>query len=214
MHLFLDTETIPNLSADQIAEIATGITAPGNYKNPEAIAKWEAENKQRLVDEAVHKSCFDGSTGRIICLSWAWDNDDPVVEYGDCESELLETFFSDVFDTTQQQLSVIGHNVSWDVRYIWQRAVVHRIKPPSNIKWQGKPWDYQDTMMMWNPDSQRKISLDKLCTALSVKTSKDGMDGSNVWQAYKDGKIAEIAKYCADDVRAVRDCYRRMTFAS
>lgn len=214
MQLILDIEVVPNVSAEQIAEIAAGITAPENYKKPKSIAEWEANNKQALVDEAVHKACFDGATGKIIVLGWAW-NDEPVTTIYDEEPAMLGKFFENVRTVTNgMTVNVIGHNVAWDVRYIWQRCVINKVKPPSNIKWNGKPWDYQDTMLMWNPDAQRRTSLDKLCKALGVPTSKGDLDGSKVWQAWKDGRIAEIANYCGADVEATRACYRRMTFST
>ena len=211
--LYLDIETIPNLTVDQTAEIAAGITAPGNYSKPETIEKWMAENKQRLVDEAVAKGGLDGATGRIICLSWAWDNEGIASASGE-EPDVLQALFADVQDRHKgMAVTVCGHNISWDIRFIWQRAVVNNIKPPANIRWNGKPWDHADTMMLWNPDNQRRISLDKLCKVLGVETSKGDLDGSKVWQAFKDGRIKDIAAYCSEDVRATRECYKRMVFA-
>lgn len=212
--LYLDIETVPNLSVEQIAEIAAGIKAPGNYSKPETIEKWMAENKQRLVDEVVAKGSLDGATGRIICLSWAWD-DEAIANASGEEPEVLQALFSAVLKRHGgMAVTVCGHNISWDVRYIWQRAVVNNIKPPSNIRWNGKPWDHADTMLLWNPDNQHRISLDKLCKVLGVPTSKGDLDGSKVWQAFKDGRIKDIAAYCSEDVRATRECYRRMQFLS
>jgi hypothetical protein len=208
--LYLDAEVIPNLDEQAIAEIAASITAPGNYKKQESIDEWMAENKQRLVDEQVHKACFDGATGKIVCIGWAWDGDTVNVVKGD-EADNLNVLFYDI-STIKDMAEVIGHNVMFDIRYIWQRAVVNGIKPPWQVKWHGKPWDHQDTMLMWNPERDKKISLDRLCKALGIPTSKGDMDGSKVWQAFKDGRINEIAEYCARDVEAVRQCHKRMMF--
>lgn len=210
--IYLDIETIPNLSAEQIAEIAAGVSAPANYSKPETIEKWMAENKQRIVDETVAKGGLDGATGRIICVSWAWDDEDVASASGE-EADVLKTLFADVHDRHKgMAATVCGHNVSWDLRFIWQRAVVNKAKPPSAIRWNGKPWDHMDTMLLWNPDNQRRISLDKLCKVLGVPTSKGDLDGSKIWQAFKDGRLADITAYCKADVEATRACYKRMTF--
>jgi len=223
----LDIETIGTEDADVIANIASTITPPGNISKAETIAAWEREKKPALIEEAVKKTSFDGTFGKIICIGWAFDDEPAQAVCKHDECDVLNAFF-DAMNTMASQNNksgsinaikpvFVGHNVvAFDLRFLWQRCVINGIKPPSFIPFNAKPWDsvVADTMLLWSPERERRISLDKLCTALSVKTSKDGMDGSNVWQAYKDGKIAEIAKYCADDVRAVRDCYRRMTFAS
>lgn len=173
-----------------------------------------AENKDRLVDEQVGKAGLDGATGRIICLSWAWDDEPVNSAAAGSELSILQALFDDVREKHKgMAVTVCGHNISWDIRYIWQRAVVNGIQPPANIRWQGKPWDHTDTMLLWNPDTQRRISLDKLCKVLGVQTSKGDLDGSKVWQAFKDGRIVDIAKYCSADVEATRACYRKMVFA-
>jgi predicted PolB exonuclease-like 3'-5' exonuclease len=57
-----------------------------------------------------------------------------------------------------------------------------------------------------------RISLDKLCLALSIPSPKGDMDGSMVNQAVKDGRLLEVVEYCKRDVIATREVYRRMTF--
>ena len=214
MQLHIDIETIPNLDDAAIAEIRDSITAPGNYKKPESIAEWMAENRERLVDEKVYAAGLDGTTGKIICIAWAWENMPVTVTKEDNEAALLCELFNDIHGKNlHASATTIGHNVSWDLRYIWQRAVVNGIRPPVWVKWQGKPWDHLDTMLMWNPDNQRRISLDRLCKVLGVPTSKGELDGAKIWQAYRDGRMAEIRDYCIADVEAMRACYRKLTFA-
>lgn len=212
MELTIDIEVIPNLDTAAIEELSAGVQAPGQYKKPESIAEWLAENRQRIVDEQVHKSCFAGETGQIICIGWAFEDQEPVALTGS-EASILAGFFAGVAKLSNGQvLDVIGHNVSFDVRYIWQRAVINGIKPPWNIKWQGKAWDYKDTMALWHPAQDKKISLEKLCKALGVQTSKGDLDGSKVLDYFKAGKIDEIATYCKADVIATRQCYWKMMF--
>ena len=55
------------------------------------------------------------------------------------------------------------------------------------------------------------ISQDNLCKTLGLPT-KDGMDGSKVYQAWLDKKYDDIAKYCKSDVQTVIDLYNRLNF--
>ena len=41
---------------------------------------------------------------------------------------------------------------------------------------------------------------------------KGDIDGSKVWKAVQDGRIDEVAEYCAKDVERVRAIYKRMNF--
>ena len=41
-------------------------------------------------------------------------------------------------------------------------------------------------------------------------TPKDAMDGSEVWDYFKAGKLREIAMYCEKDVKALRNIFVKM----
>lgn len=223
--VYLDIETIGCDDPTVIEDIAAGITPPKNYSKPETIAKWEAEEKPALVNEAVLKTAFDGGCGRVVCIGWAVDDKPAQAVCGALETDILLPFFGAIKEaasfhyrtgSTKQPLIFAGHNIGgFDLRFLWQRAVVNGIKPPSAIPFNVKPWDTSiaDTMLMWNPSPGQKTSLDRLCKALGVPTPKGELDGSKVWEYVKAGRIAEIAEYCKRDVEAVRQCHRRMVFA-
>lgn len=225
MVISFDIETIGTGNAMIIADLAAAILPPKTMSKPETIARWEAEEKPALVDDAVKKTAFDGSVGRIVCIGWAVDDSNPVSAQDAPEAEIIAVFFAAVRNAiqihyrggkTEHAPVFVGHNVSgFDLRFLWQRAVVHAIKPPSGIPFHAKPWDKTigDTMVMWHPERDRRISLDKLCRTLGIVSPKSDLDGSKVWEYVKAGRIEEVAKYCRGDVAAVRECYRRMMFS-
>jgi len=113
----------------------------------------------------------------------------------------------------------IGHNiVAFDLRFIFQRAVLNGVIPPSIIPFNARPWDDSvfDTMTAWAGVGNR-VSLDKLCGAFGIakKGSEigDDIDGSKVWDYVRTGRIADVVEYCKGDVERVRAIHRRMTFA-
>lgn len=214
--IFLDIETVPCDDPAVIAEIASTITPPGNYKKAETIAAWEQGEKKRAVEEAVAKTCFDGGYGKIVCACVAIDDDDiSTFPYADEHSLLTDLFRFVVFECSTDT-TFIGHNVTWDLRMLYQRACVLSIPPPPALlnAMRAKPWDgaIQDTMRLWDSDPSKKISLDKLCKVLGIDSPKGNMNGSMVAQYYKEGRISEISEYCKRDTLAVRECYRRLTF--
>lgn len=215
MKVVFDIETIPTQSLEAIAEIAKGITAPGTYKKPESIAEWEATQKPAAIDEAVLKTSFDGAYGSICCIGWAIDGDEIKSAVG-AEKSILEAFFNDLVENNPRSLEpiFIGHNVSaFDLRFLFQRAIILGIKPPAFIPFNAKSWDNQifDTMTYFAGYGNR-ISLDKLSKCLGLE-GKTGITGTDVWPMYQAGKIYEIAEYCRHDVELTRKVYKRLTFS-
>lgn len=237
MNLYLDIETIPTQRQDvcdyleeslrdDLSAALDAVKAPANYKDAEKIAEYCAEKRASLraeflanLQQKIDATGLDGSFGQVFCIGWAVESDQPTTVYGLNERFVLETFSqklriapSELFSTT-----VIGHNVSaFDLRFLGQRYIVNGIKPPIVISRaaQAKPWESDkvyDTMVQWAGVSQR-ISLERLCLALSLPCPKTELDGSKVWQWVQDGKHDEVARYCERDVEAARSVHRRMTF--
>lgn len=223
MYIYADLETVPTEDADLIAEIAADITHPGNMSKPETIALWEKSVKPDLIAEAVKRTGLDGGLGKICCIGWALEMDDVQWACGPDEREILMRFFASIEEANMRDryMSIggptcwVGHNIhAFDLRFLWQRAVVQRIRPPRSIPFDAKPWGERifDTMLKWNPEYSKKISLARLSKALGVPSSKGDMDGSKVWEAYKAGEYERIGTYCGGDIAAVRSCHRRMIF--
>lgn len=216
--IYIDLETVGTDDPAIIAEIASTITPPGNYKKPETIAAWEQGEKRRAVEEAVAKTCFDGGYGKIVCACFAVDDGNVWTITDTPETRLIKTLFDGIVCEAGADVTLVGHNITWDLRMLYQRAVVHGIEPPPVLlkAMRARPWDdcIADTMTLWHPDRDRKISLDKLCKILGVQSSKSEMNGSMVAQYYKEGRLDEISNYCKLDVEAVRACYKRLSFAT
>jgi predicted PolB exonuclease-like 3'-5' exonuclease len=242
MNIYFDIETIPSQDPVLVAEIqqrcrdmaeaeAALVTPPASYKQPEAIAKWWGESgnqrKESILAGAELKAqeewratALDGATGQIVVIGVAINDESPVPLYlpdwKRSEAHVLKEFFSIVTDAcshTRTRPCFIGHNVTgFDLRFIYQRAVVLGIRPPAHIPFKAKPWDdvVFDTMQQW--DQAKRASMNKLCRAFGL-ADKGDLDGSMVWDYVRDGRIAEVAQYCVDDVNRARIFHKRMTFA-
>ena len=138
------------------------------------------------------------------------------------EREFLEGLSKMLLECVDQKdafaTTVVGHNASsFDLRFLVQRYIVNGIRPPSVIRRaaDAKPWAAEkvfDTMVQWAGVGNR-ISLDKLCLALNIKSPKGEIDGSKVGEFVAAGRISEVADYCRNDVTATKAVYQRMTFA-
>lgn len=219
----LDLETTPTVDEAVKAKIAEGITHPSNMSKADTIAAWAAEKKPALVHEAILKTSFDGAAGHICVIGAAMNDDEPVTFWKPGtephlhEAEILKEFFYFLKDAYSPSCEMrplfIGHNiVNFDLLFLRQRAIILGIAPPAIIPFGEPAWSdrIHDNMLAF-AGLRGSISQDKLSKALG-QPGKAGMDGSKVWGAVCEGRIAEVAEYCADDVRQARANYKRITF--
>lgn len=222
MNLYLDLETIPTDRADVRAYLAASVKHPATISKAETIAKWNDESRPGAIDEAVAKTGLDGSFGRVCVIGWALDDGDVQTVYNATDERILLQAFADrlrIKPSEQFATAVVGHNVSgFDLRFLVQRYIVHNIRPPVVIARaaQAKPWEADKvfcTMTQWAGVGNR-VSLEKLCLALSIPSPKSDITGATVAAAVSAGRIDDVAAYCVGDVQATRAVHRRMTFGS
>jgi hypothetical protein len=193
----------------------------------EMVARWVEHFREAKAPEQAEqkwrKTALNGSSGELAVIGYAID--------GGCvtsfqrpdlsvagEQELLGNFFDaigkDILaeNGSKFDICLIGHNLeSFDLRFLFQRAVIRRVRPSINLNVARYSDKLYDTMTAW-AGFQGHISLDALCKALGVPSPKDGLDGSMVWDYVRDGRIDEVAQYCRADVAATRQVFQRMTF--
>ncbi len=225
INFFLDLETIPDQRPLALEKLRADVTAPGQYKKPESIDKWLADNAQSAAEEKHHKTSLNGIAGEICSIAWAFDDGEiqglfrpPDIT----ERQFLETFFETIYGETTAtmkpgegtpMLQWIGHNlIDFDLRFLLHRSLINNVRPMFTLPvdarhGQGKVFDTMKEWAGW----KGFVSQNALREAFGIKGKSD-MDGSMVWQAYQDGKFEEILEYNKDDVRIVREIYNRMTW--
>jgi 3'-5' exonuclease len=163
--------------------------------------------------ELIKKLSLSAATAKIICVCYAIEpsltNNIEVLQ-GE-ETELIRNFWKLVADCHL----FVGHNIlDFDLRFIYQRSVIHQIKPSRELpfgRFRNAP--IYDTMHEWSRWGREHVSLETLSKALSIPSPKESLDGSKVYPYYRAGKLPEIVEYCKRDVDSVRQVYRRLTFA-
>jgi predicted PolB exonuclease-like 3'-5' exonuclease len=191
--IFLDIETVPT---DQSLQ-ANGLLEP-----------------QIQLDEAdlIKKLSLSAATAKIFCLCYAIEPPagSLVETLQGNEQEIIKGFWKLAADC---QLFV-GHNIlDFDLRFIYQRSIIHQIKPSRDIpfaRFRNAP--IFDTMQEWSKWGREHVSLDTLSRALGIPSPKESLDGAKVYPYYRAGKLAEICEYCKCDVDSVRQVYRWLTF--
>ena len=219
--LVLDIETRPTDRDDVKEYITANIKPPATYKLPESIAKWHKEHGPAEAAEVIDRTGLDGAFGRVCCVGMAIGlNGDPEAIYGTDEAVILQELNCKLDTIPRNEwltTTVVGHNVSaFDLRFLMQRYIANGIRPHSIIKRsaEAKPWEQEkvfDTMVQFAGTGNR-ISLEKLCLSLNIKSPKGEMNGSMVGQYFADGRLDEIATYCKSDISATQAVARKMTF--
>jgi hypothetical protein len=191
--LFLDIETVP--------------TEPSLRENG-------LLDPQLQLDEAelIKKLSLSAATAKIICLCYAAEpppGSAVEVIRGE-EPEIIKGFWKLAADANL----FVGHNIlDFDLRFIYQRSIIHQIKPSRDLpfaRFRNAP--IYDTMQEWSKWGREHVSLDALSKALGIASPKENLDGSKVYPYYRAGKLDEIVEYCRRDVDCVRQVYRRLTF--
>lgn len=236
MHIFIDIETSPTTDPELMAELAAGVTPPGNISKAETIAVWERDKKPAAVAEAIGRTALDAAAGSVIAIGLALDYGDPaevlirdrtIGDDFEQEQDLLRRFVAwvdaalargAVTDAAGRTIwpeapHFVAHNAAFDLGFLWRRAVVTGITPEG---WKlPAPWtmrhgkDHFCTMTAWAGPRER-ISLKRLCRALALADPKAGGDGAQAWQWWQAGELDKLARYCAGDVEAVRSIWHAM----
>lgn len=221
-YLYLDIETIPAQLPEAHAAIAENVKPPAQMKKAETIAAWEANDKAQAVKDAITKSSLDGTYGHICCIGFAVNDMQPDSTFlrsysPEGEATILRDFFHAADELGRGNpfpVCVVGHNhIGFDLRFIWQRAIILGVRVPGWFPRDPKPWGNEafDTMLAF-AGQRGMISLDRLCRALGIP-GKDDIDGSMVASLWEAQRSDDIARYCMDDVERTRAVHRRMAVA-
>lgn len=226
MNLYCDIETLPAIDPELIAEIAASVKPPATHKKQETIDAWMLENKESAIKELVGKTSFDGLFGRIACIAWAFDDGEVCSTlHTDSEVEAINRFYDAVREVakvgyhggnTSVPIAVVGHNVAgFDLPFLKHRSIIQGICPQPDIRkaMNAKPWDacIADTMLMWSPEREKRVSMDKLCKVFGI-AGKGDFDGSMVAETWPNDP-QKVIDYCKDDVVRTRLIYKRLSFS-
>ncbi len=139
------------------------------------------------------------------------------------EATLLKLFFDRLAERCKRkdghymEPTFIGHWITgFDLRFIWQRAVINQVLPTVELPINAKPWETKkvfDTKTQWTGLHSRNSSgsLDMLSMVLGAQQKAD-IDGSKVADSLARGEGPQVMEYCAADVERTRHIHKMITF--
>jgi 3'-5' exonuclease len=118
------------------------------------------------------------------------------------EKELIGAFVGRVADLAPQLVTFNGN--SFDLPVLRYRALVNGVSAPGLSarpyfnRYTDDAVDLCDVLSGYS--SQGKATLHEICRVMGLPGKPDGIDGSEVEQYHRDGRIQDIADYCETDI--------------
>jgi len=203
--LAYDIETIP-ISDDELTDIQKEEINRKLEKSLERDPKLEETAERHKI------MSLNPMFGKIICIGLGHKDGGKWHEHsiiGD-EDHILKEFWRIISDFRGTFVSFNG--ISFDAPFINVRSMKHRIRISNKSfidtkRYQIHPqFDLKQIVADW--DKYKATNLRCLCDHLGVPSPKEeGIEASQVYQAYLDGRIDDIAAYCLRDVRSTYDNY-------
>jgi hypothetical protein len=214
VNFFIDLETHPDLAEGAKQRYIDTVEPPGNYKKPESIAEWKAQNGERIGVENWSKTALDPMCGGIYVFGYSLEGETPITlvrELNEPEGPFLTAALEEVnarIDKAGQPriLRWIGWNLSgFDLPFLAKRLCILGAHSPLCIPVGAKNGEYlQDLMLTWSGyrgfDSQKSVA-----DAMGIPVSTE-LDGAGLWE--RGPRVA--AEKCASDLQALISIHSRM----
>lgn len=216
--LFLDIETVP--------QYPNYTLLPEDWKNlwdakSNTLVKYhEGQTNETLYPRAGIYAEF----GKIVCISCgillgSGENKKIILKSfaGEAEPLILLQFIEmlNKWAIGEPKFLCAHNGKEFDFPYLCRRMIINGLTIPTILNISGKkPWEVNhfDTLELWKfGDFKSFTSLNLLAHTLGVKTPKDDIDGSKVWEVYWTEKnLQRIVTYCQKDVVTVAQILLRM----
>lgn len=157
--------------------------------------------------------------GKVICVGvgyFKFQKEENKLVYRTksfAETEEYDTLLSFSELLQKKKWVLCAHNgKEFDFPYLSRRILINRIPLPEPLQIAGKkPWEvrHQDTLELWKfGDYKHYTRLELLASVFGIPTSKEGIDGSQVNDAYyTKNDLQIIREYCLRDVLVTAQIY-------
>ena len=185
--------------------------------------KYSEDSELSSNEMFIKRSALLPEFGKIVCISVGFilPNGETKLDsfYGE-ETDILERTYDLLNKVDKLGFLVCGHNVkNFDLPYIAKRMLINGISIPKILpNYSIKPWESRvlDTKEVWGFNSFGGLSsLNLVCTALGLETSKEGeVNGSNMHKYYYDNSnkngLDKIKNYCEEDVKCTINLVKKL----
>ena len=227
--VYIDIETLPGDTAPDLQELnaedylVTQGSHAKNLKDEVKINAWYLNKQEQLSQKHVDdllaqeakqkeqhaKQALNSMQGTIFCVSLAIEDGTVETFTGD-EVIILDSIYGCLNGSKNSAFSFtfVGHNAYFDLGFLFHKSIKHQ-SPLRHILPRAKDRsNVIDTNKEWNLGQYGKYTkLSDIAAFLGIE-QKDEINGSQVWDAYKNGKHEQIIQHCESDVEVVREIYK------
>lgn len=206
---FYDLET-EGLPVEQISKLMPELEAGGNVKDPAKIALVIEEKKKDWLDKTALKAI----TGKIVAVTSAWDDDEPVMAIGD-EKMLIQSLMKSLLNVIGLNAQAYAWNGSgFDLPFLCQRAAVHNIPAFAQLTTKFKnrySWneDLIDPKLVWSNYSPDHTGTSLKSVALALGVGEKSGSGKDFAELLKTNP-SEAERYALADIILLRGIVKRM----
>lgn len=179
---------------------------------------WDIKSQQKYPNltpaESWPSAGIYAEFGKIVCISagafvrWGKSFQFKVKSYASENEVTILEEFNDMLEKYMKTPAntLASHNGrEFDYPYIARRLMINRMDIPMILDIAGRrPWEINlvDTMELWKfGDFKAYTSLSLIAACLGIPSSKDDIDGSQVYSVYyKEKDLERIKTYCQKDV--------------
>lgn len=206
----IDIETVPQR---EYAELSPTVKEWVDKK----LLKINASKEEEDVWDYNKLASLDGDLGKVICISMGlYDEETDSIRLKSVihkDEEAVLTGFNDVIENFRGDY-LHYNGLSFDIPFLLQRYANNRIEEADgrlNTLARYRTSPHFDLMQIWaNWDYTKVKPLNVLANIVEMPNPKDELDGSMVFQYFKDGKLDAIKQYCEFDTATVMNLYRRL----
>jgi len=197
--LIFDIETSALPDAADYIEIGD---PPGNYKNPEAIAKWQSEERAKQLQRAA----LDVDLCRVVAI--ATPEASMIAAGGQSESDIIGNFW---WHANHDGRVLGGFNVlSFDLPVLYRRSLYLGIKPPELQREKYKHRDVIDLADILSESGRLRLrSLDFYCRRFGIDIPAVGK-GEDVPGWVEAGAWDKVEQHVRADVARTAALAKRM----
>lgn len=206
MALVVDIETVGRASWEIPPRVLAYL-----FRHLERDGEGQEEIEARR-QEIIGRFSLDPATGAIICIGLLdTENGHERALYYREEKKLLTAFW-DVLGQNPPELFVTFNGKTFDFPFINIRSAILGISPsmPLPMRRHTTEPHFDVREVLAGNDRHRQGNLDYFCAVFDIPSPKEHMDGAAVGEAFRQGRLDEIARYCLADCRATAALYERL----
>ncbi len=168
-----------------------------------AIGLWRPDEDRGGVLVAV-----DGA-GSAAAPEWRPFENGALI-YRGTEVQILQEFWRYVSEAAGTLITFNGRG--FDGPFLMLRSLILGVTPTRNlVPYRYSAREHCDLLDILTFHGVRpRDSLHFWCRRFGIPSPKGDMDGAGVEQAWREGRLDDIARYCLQDVRATAELYRRL----